>query len=93
MSNNIRDRQFINFAHALHMECATIHQEELIKGSIDADQCVIQNIARRAYDLVCHSVDNLDDDVAWRIGKGYTVSQIVENDISDMTEWPDEGEK
>jgi len=52
MSNSVRDSQFSNFAHTLYMECMEIYQDALIKGYIDADQRVIRNIARRAYDLV-----------------------------------------
>jgi len=48
-------------------------------------------IARRAYDLACHTVAYLDDDVVWRKGKGHTSCQIVEEDVPDMTQFPYRG--
>lgn len=66
MSNNIRDSKFINFAHELYMECATIYQEALIKGRIDGDQLVIQHMARHVYDLVRPSVENIAPNVTER---------------------------
>jgi hypothetical protein len=64
--------------------------------SVEQYQKTIQTlIARRVYDFVCHAVDNLDilhnrDYIEWRMENGHSVNRIVEDDISDMTEWPDE---
>lgn len=58
MRRDTRDRKFANFAHILYMECTAIYQEALIRGDNYADQHVIQHIARRAYDLVEHTLDH-----------------------------------
>lgn len=90
MDKEQRDTQFAGFAKLL--------TDELIKyltsrGGLTLDEIEQEwhkIIARRAYDLVCDAVSQLDSDVMWRIGKGYDASEIVENDIADMTKWNDE---
>lgn len=86
MSNN-RDTQFLSFAKNLN--------DEIIQAGIDGiydenPELYCQRlIAQRAYDLACHIVEHIDEDIAWRMDKGYTASQIVENDVPDMTELPE----
>ena len=97
MSDNPRDAQFTGFAAMLFEELKpelTLLFVELGRksetGIGSAENIVRQHLARRAYDLACHTVSYLDNDVGWRMGKGYTAARIVENDVPDMTTWTGE---
>ena len=87
MSN--RDTQFSGFAKLLIRDLDAVSTTTY--ASIDkAKEAYELAVARRAYDLTCHVVTHLDEDVAWRKGKGYSISEIVEDDVPDLTEWPKE---
>lgn len=90
MSN--RDTQFAGFAGLLAKEIddAIANMEDQAIYSEKFTERLNAIIARRAYDFACHTVSYLDNDVGWRMGKGYTAAQIVENDVPDMTAWPEE---
>jgi hypothetical protein len=91
MSN--RDTQFQGFAKSVVEELTSL-ELEYMGVTIDNLSTMSRHyreewekiVVRRAYDLACHVVTHLDEDVAWRKCKGHTASQIVENDIPDMTE-------
>jgi hypothetical protein len=88
-----RDTQFAGFAQALYDEMTM--NVILSENRHDADvlrQEQLRIMARRAYDLACHTVGSLDNDIGWLMCKGYTPSQIVEHDVSDLTEWPEKDE-
>lgn len=91
MSDNKRDTQFRGFAKLLMRDLDAVSTTTY--ASLDkAKEAYELAIARRAYDLACDVVSQLDSDVMWRIGKGHDASEIVENDIADMTELPKEQE-
>ena len=93
MSNSRRDKQFQNFANALYMECSNITQEGMLNDRIDTDQRVIRHIARRAYDLVGHTVNHVSEwNAAERETELMTAEEIVHGYIPDMTELPKEQE-
>ncbi len=86
-----RNTQFRDFAKLLMDELTA--QGDLLDLNRDYDESMIakyeQVIAQRAYDLACHAVTYLGEETAWLKCKGYTASQIAENDIPDMTAWPE----
>jgi hypothetical protein len=85
MSDDLsRDTQFAGFAKVLMRDLDAVSTTTY--ASLDkAREAYELAIARWAYDLACHVVTYLDEDVAWRKGKGHAASQIVENDVPDMT--------
>lgn len=93
MSNNARNTQFSGFAKALWQEIAFTHGDNVQRDVAYNIKVIEELIARRVYDLACHVVTHCDEDIAWRKSKGYSIGQIVENDVPDMTELPKEQEE
>jgi hypothetical protein len=81
-----RDTQFMGYAKALVTEIINQVPTTIYPLEIDISDKLEKLLARRAYDFACDVVSQLDSDVMWRIGKGYDVSEIVENDIADIIE-------
>lgn len=84
MSNTPRATQFTGFAHALLLEMLAQRQGEWIDFN-SGDPSEIEEysaiIARRAYDLVVHTIAHSTTDFDWP-------TQVT--DIPDMTEFPKE---
>jgi len=89
---NARDTQFMGFAKALVTEIINEVPATIYPLDIDISDKLEKLLARRAYDLACDIIDQLDSSVAWRIEQGHDASVIVENDIADMAELPKEQE-
>lgn len=87
-----RDTQFRGFAKALLNELGD--QGFVFEGADDADreqqlECIEQLIARRAYDLACHVIDNVSESQAACREVNFITSEEVVSDIPDLIIVPD----
>jgi len=90
MSNTLRDTQFAGFAKLLWEELLELRG----RGYIDVANDMMdeewnaeyrQIIARRAYDLVGHALENIDPNDLDRLSPDERVLKMP-----DLTEWPEE---
>ena len=80
VNENARDTQFAGFAELLADE---------LRGWELSRPGVKQIIARRAYDLVCHSVSQITGQMGDEMEAGTMKPQDCAEYVPDLTEWPE----
>lgn len=85
-----RDTQFMNYAMLVHNEILAIENEGLKNNwnNIDIYRRQQEIMARRAYDLVLHAVENVD-----MVDLARLFRQEIAERIPDMTELPKDQEQ